>query len=117
MAGNKNSGMHLRGQKTPGSGRAKGVKNLKTRMMDEVLENPEWKRKYESGELITPAVFWISILQDPTKSDAIKSECARNMARYLYSAMPVITETKIITEGNTEGFTINLIGTKSKDDE
>lgn len=110
MAGNSNSGQHLKGEKCPGSGRPVGQKNYKTLIMDELLANSIWAEKIENGTLITPAMFWIDILNDKTKDENLRHECAKSLAPYLYKKQPQMTETKITSDlENSEGFTISVI--------
>lgn len=95
MAGNSNSGQHLKGGRIEGSGRAPGTKNQKTTMMDELMSVTGFKEKLEDGTFITPAVFWASIINDETRDINLRHDCAKSMAPYFYKKMPQQTETTI----------------------
>lgn len=111
MAGNQ--GINLKGAKVPGSGRVPGTRNYKTELMDELMSDSYWGQKLEAGEVLTPALFWIEILNDVTKDFDVRNDCAKSLAPYLYKKQPVITETKISTEqNNLDGFTISVIPKK-----
>lgn len=110
MAGNQ--GTNLQGGKHPGSGRAPGVSNRKTIMMEELMEVEGFKQKLEDGTFITPAVFWATILNDPLKDDSIKHEVAKAAAPYWYRKQPQVIENQITTDENVNGFSISLIPSK-----
>ena len=112
MAGNSNSGAHLRGERLPGSGRAKGKQNYKTIMMDEIMTDMGFKEKIENGTFITPAIFWATILNDPLKDDSIKHEVAKAMAPFFYKKQPQVVEQNITTS-DENGFTISVINPKN----
>jgi len=115
MAGNSNSGAHLRGEKHPGSGRVRGTKNYKTMIMEELLSHSVWAEKYDNNSLITPALFWFDLINDSTQDISLRNDAAKALAPYLYRKQPTITETKITTEENVEGFSISLIPPKKHD--
>lgn len=110
-------GDNFKGARPDGAGRKPGSKNFKTIMMDELLENSEWAQKMEDGTFITPANFWASIINDPTKDDSIRHECSKAMAPYFYRKQPQVTETKITTDDteNFNGFNITVIKGKSNE--
>ncbi len=110
MAGNSNSGQHLIGNKPPSSGRQMGQKNYKTIMIDELMTITGFKEKLEDGTFVTPAVFWATIMNDPTKDDNIKQECAKAMAPFLYRKQPQVLENiHSVDDSNTTGITMTVI--------
>ena len=97
--------------KPAGSGRAPGTPNHKTILLREILDSSAYRKKIEEGKLVTPISFWLEILnpEDPTNTYSLDTrlEAAKNLAPYIHSKAPVITETTIITPED-KAFTVTF---------
>lgn len=112
MAGNVNSGQHLRGEKHPGSGRASGTRNIRSILIEDILNTQKYVDLIDNGTFISPVSFWIEVLHDLSQPFEIRNEAAKHLAKYLHKAQPVQTETTITTTDNLNGFSISLIPSK-----
>ena len=114
MAGNHNSGQHLRNGRPEGAGRAKGQRNTKSILIEDILSTQKYVDLIDNGTFISPVSFWIEILHDLALPFDVRNEAAKNLAKYLHKAQPVQTETNITTSENLNGFTISLLNQKAE---
>lgn len=105
-------GDNFRGGKPVGSGRPKGGKNIKSILIEDILNQEKYVEMIENGTFLSPVSFWIEILQDETNTYEMRNEAAKNLAKYLHKAQPQLTETNIVTS-DENGFTISVINPKN----
>jgi len=109
MAGNRNSGLHLQGNKPPTSGRAPGQRNHRSILIEDILNTQKYVDMIDNGTFISPVSYWIEILHDTELPFEVRNEAAKHLAKYLHKAQPVQTEATIVSGANTVGFTIEGI--------
>lgn len=102
------SGDNLKGKRMPGSGRAPGTKNIKSLLIEDILNTPRYVELLETSNFISPISFWIDILQDTTLQFEPRNEAAKNLAKYLHRAQPQLVENTILTD-TSEGFVIKVV--------
>jgi hypothetical protein len=112
MAGNKNSGKNLKDPEIHG-GRAQGSLNYRTRLLNDLFQDSDYKEAYLNGTILTPARFWFDTMLDELQPMQVRLECARQIAKYSYKAMPTETEVKLTNSGS-EQIIFNVINSKTE---
>jgi hypothetical protein len=108
-------GDNFRGGKPVGSGRPKGGKNIKSILIEDILNQEKYVEMINNGTFLSPVSFWIEVLHDENNPYEMRNEAAKNLAKYLHKAQPQMTEQNITTS-DENGFTISLISSKRNDD-
>ena len=83
--------------KIPSSGIKKGEMQEKTKLVKDFLTSKDCLEKIESGELMSPLTYLVSVVNDPEADPAARRECAKAVIKYTNSAKPTFVESVVTT--------------------